>query len=93
MSALYYFFRGYSKYAAPSYKAYMIICALVYQAIACENAVTVATQAKILPTCIVIATTCLSFGLFILLAVGNDIGKKRSYTICAIKIILIMMIL
>ena len=84
-SALYYTSRGYQKYAAPAYKAYMIICAIYFQTLCVGNAI---NQGAYLDSKVGVAalvmTNSLVFGLFLLLGVAKDMGKKVTYTICGI---------
>ena len=89
ISALYYAFRGFKKYAAPAYKAYMIICAVFFQTLCVGNAINLSASQMGKPgLAAVVMTNSLIFGLFLLLGVAKDMGKKLTYTICGIAQIL-----
>lgn len=88
VSALYYCFRGYSKNAAPSYKAYMIISAVYFQALCCGNAATMSEEMGKVVISFLVLTNSLLFGLFLLLGIAKDMGKKQTTAICAIALAL-----
>ena len=92
-SAIYYIVRGFSKNSAPAYKAFMIISAVYFQAICCTNAVAPEQFSNTLYVGIFVATNCLLFGLFLLLGVAKDMGKKQTFTICIISIVLTLLAL
>ena len=88
LSALYYTFRGYSKKAAPAYKAYMIICGGYFMALCCANAVNVSAEIGKIGTSILTVSNCLIFGLFLLLAFSKDMGRKPTYAVCTAALLL-----
>ncbi len=92
-SALYYLLRGFSKNSAPAYKAFMIICAVYFQAICCANAVTSDQYANKLSSGLFALSNSLLFGLFLLLGVAKDMGKKQTFAIGVISIVLTLLAL
>lgn len=92
-SALYYLLRGFSKNSAPAYKAFMIICAVYFQAICCANAVASDLYANKLSSGLFALTNSLLFGLFLLLGVAKDMGKKQTFAIGVISIVLTLLTL
>lgn len=79
VSALIYFFAGYKKDASKYFKGYVYLYAL--------TALETCLLMDMLPVVSKLSIV-LKFGILCVLSAGNDLGKKKSYILCALNFVL-----
>lgn len=91
VSALYYAFRGFKKYAAPAFTAYMLICGTfcIFCTVAMANQFG-GTDFKTIGAFLVVENSLLS-SFFFVLSLSKNVGKKYS-VICSALILAIVLL-
>ena len=80
LSGLYYTFRGFKKYAAPAYAAYMTLCAVYSMLTTVAAAIQLGSRDSVLLTAIIVAENALTFSCYQILVIQKDLGKARTLT-------------
>ena len=84
--SVFYYLKGYQKNAAGDYRLYMLLYAFTYlvENVACAlDYDNIGVESKVSLT---IVFSMLLYGNALILAIGKDLGKKLSYTLCGVNI-------
>lgn len=91
LSALYYVFVGFKKYAAEAYTSYMLICSLFCMLCTIGTAVRFGGIGRDLVTGLLVASNSMLFAGFLMLCVPKDFGKKNTYFTCIAILVIVVL--
>ena len=89
ISATYYMLRGFKKYAAPAYTAYMMFCAIFCRLCTIGMAVRFGGIENELLTAALVGGNTVLFGAYLVLSIAKDIGKKNSFNACGLILVIV----